>query len=81
MWSVPEAKARLSEVLRKARAGEPQVIGLQNPCVILSMEAYARLLPSPPLGRMLVESAPLGEAIPLPDRASRRLPPFASDDV
>jgi antitoxin (DNA-binding transcriptional repressor) of toxin-antitoxin stability system len=30
MWTVQEAKAKLSEVLKRAKQGEPQVIGAQD---------------------------------------------------
>jgi prevent-host-death family protein len=40
MWSVVDAKAHLSEILRLAKQGEPQVIGSQNPCVVVSLETY-----------------------------------------
>lgn len=40
MWFVADAKAQLSEVLRRARAGEPQFIGTQEPCVVISAQAY-----------------------------------------
>lgn len=42
-WSVADAKARLSEVLRLAREGRPQVIGAQNPCVVIALEEYQRI--------------------------------------
>ena len=41
-WSVADAKARLSEVLRLAREGQPQVIGTQEPCVVITLEEYQR---------------------------------------
>lgn len=53
-WSVTDAKARLSEVLRLAREGKPQVIGTQEPCVVLSMEEYERMKPKEHLGRALL---------------------------
>ena len=40
MWTVQEAKAKLSEVLKRAKAGEPQVIGAQDPCIVISMAEY-----------------------------------------
>ncbi|MGD9659614.1 MAG: type II toxin-antitoxin system prevent-host-death family antitoxin [Methylocystis sp.] len=53
-WSVADAKARLSEVLRLARAGKPQVIGAQNPCVVISMEEYERTRSKEHLGHALL---------------------------
>jgi prevent-host-death family protein len=77
MWSVQEAKARLSEVMRHARAGEPQVIGLRDPCVLLSAKQFETGRPRKHLGRWLVESAPRGTPIEQPPRSSRRGDPFS----
>jgi prevent-host-death family protein len=37
---VQEAKAKLSEVLRKAREEGPQLIGTQHACVVVPLEAW-----------------------------------------
>lgn len=61
IWSVRDAKTRLSEILRRARDGEPQVIGTQDPCVVLSMAAFVDLERKASwvhLGRWLVEHTP-----------------------
>jgi prevent-host-death family protein len=61
VWSIPDAKTRLSEILRRARTGEPQVIGTQDPCVVLSMAAFAdleRKAGRVHLGRWLVRHSP-----------------------
>jgi len=80
MWTVQEAKAKLSEVLDRARAGEAQVIGARDPCVVVSMENYKRLTQleeEPHMGKWLVENlAGLGE-IGLPSRGDDRPIPFA----
>jgi prevent-host-death family protein len=70
-WSVQDAKAQLSELLRRARRGQPQRIGTKEPCVVIS-EAEWRASQGASLGRWLVESAPRGEALELPSRKSRR---------
>jgi prevent-host-death family protein len=80
MWSVREAKAKLSHLLQRARNGEPQLIGANNPCVIISLSEYQCLKArqdEPHLGRWLVESfRGLGE-IELPSRHEDRPSPFA----
>ncbi len=80
MWTVQEAKAKLSEVLQRARKGEAQIIGTQEPCVVISMQEYKRLSAreeEPHLGKWLVENlAGLGE-IELPSRGDDRPVPFA----
>lgn len=53
-WSVMDAKARLSEVLRLAREGKPQVIGTQEPCVVISMQDWERVKSKEHLGRTLL---------------------------
>ena len=80
MWTVQEAKAKLSEVLECARGGEAQIIGARDPCVVVSMGEYERLKrrqAEPHLGKWLVENLRgLGE-IELPSRADDRPVPFA----
>jgi prevent-host-death family protein len=80
MWTVQEAKAKLSEVLERARAGEAQVIGARDPCVVVSMDDYKRLIEreeEPHMGKWLVENlSGLGE-IELPSRGDDRPVPFA----
>lgn len=74
-WSVQNAKAKLSEVLARARAGEPQRIGLEDSCVVVSEAAWAARGAS--LGAWLVDSAPKGAPLATPSRASKRGDPFA----
>ena len=73
-WTVQEAKARLSELLRRARAGTPQRIGAANdPCVLVSeAEWQAARRPRLHLGRWLVKHAPRGTALELPSRLEKR---------
>ena len=75
-WSVQDAKARLSEVLRRARGGEPQRIGLSEGCVVVSESSWAAT-GGAKLGSWLIRTAPRGEPIELPSRRSRRGDPFA----
>jgi prevent-host-death family protein len=78
-WTVVEAKARLSEILRLARAGQPQTIGTEDACVVVSATQFEQSLQSGHLGRYLIESAPRGFELELPSRSHDRGSPF--DDV
>jgi hypothetical protein len=80
VWSVTDAKAKLSEILALARAGAPQRIGLEEPCVIVSAAEFEQDRHPEPLGRFLIESAPRGVDLELPSRATHRGDPFASDE-
>ena len=77
MWSVQAAKARLSEVMRRAQQGEPQTIGTRKPCIVVSADQFAREGRQEHLGRFLIATAPRGEGIARPSRSSRRGDPFA----
>ena len=81
-WTVADAKARLSEVLRRAREEGPQRIGVRDQYVVVSAEAWdARSAAQPPLGRWLVENLPRGADLAPPDRSDppRRVP-FVDDE-
>lgn len=75
-WSVYNAKSKLSEVLARARAGEPQRIGLEDSCVVVS-EADWIARSGAALGAWLVDSAPRGAPLATASRASKRGNPFA----
>jgi hypothetical protein len=77
-WTVQDAKAHLSEILRRARAGEPQRIGIDDACVVVA-EAEWLAAQTTDLGAWLVASAPRGEPLPEVPRTSRRGDPFADD--
>jgi prevent-host-death family protein len=79
VWSVAEAKARLSEILRRAREEGPQRIGAKQPYVVLTQEEWEKLKkPEPHLGRWLIEHFKGKGELPLPDRkAPDRATPFA----
>lgn len=79
IWTVPDAKAKLSEILRLAREGKPQTIGAQDPCIVISATDFERLRPTKHLGRFLLETAPRGPEIELPSRADHRGDPFADE--
>jgi len=80
MWTVQEAKSKLSQVLQRARDGEAQIIGAQEPCVVVSMAEYDRLRTGqeePHLGRWLVENTPRIGDLELPPRGNDRPDPLA----
>lgn len=79
IWPVPEAKARLSELLRRARDGKPQIIGARDPCVVVSAAQFEEMKPKTHLGQWLVRNAPRGEELQLPSRKDSRGDPFADD--
>ena len=74
-WTVQDAKAHLSELLRRARAGEPQRIGVRGACVVVSEDVWQRRDGSG-FGAWLVGAAPPGPDLVLPPRASERADPF-----
>lgn len=78
-WSVQDAKAQLSELLRRARGGEVQRIGLSDACVLVSEAEWASRNATD-LGAWLVETAPRGSDLELPTRSSRRSDPFSDND-
>ncbi len=82
-WTVAEAKAKLSEVLRLAEEEGPQRIGLRRPFVVVPESLWREK--SPPekhLGQWLVENMPRGANLEIPDRheESHREIPFADWD-
>lgn len=82
-WTVAEAKARLSEILRLAEEEGPQQIGKRNTFVVVPKREWERrVAPKKPLGQWLVENAPRGIELELPDRKNEpeREIPFQTDD-
>lgn len=81
IWSVADAKAKLSEVLRRASKEGPQRIGTRQRYVVVPEEVWEKLQPSrPALGAWLAANLPPGEPLELPDRQEppRRIP-FADE--
>ncbi len=69
VWTVAEAKARLSEILRLAEAEGPQTIGTRRPFIVVPAEAwYAKTSPRKPLGRWLIDNMPRGIDLEIPSR-------------
>ena len=69
VWTVAEAKARLSEVLRRAEEEGPQRIGTRKSFIVVSESAWrSHISPRESLGRWLVENMPRGVDLEIPDR-------------
>lgn len=82
-WTVAEAKAKLSEVLRLAEEEGPQRIGLRRPFVVLPEREWREISPpEKPLGQWLIENMPRGTNLEIPNRhaESHREIPFADWD-
>ena len=81
-WTVAEAKAKLSEVLRLAEEEGPQRIGLRRPFIVVPERVWREK--SPPemhMGRWLIENVPRGLNWEVPrDRRSNRPVPFSDED-
>ena len=83
VWTVADAKAHLSEVLRLAESEGPQQIGTRRAFVVVPAEVWRRQSsPRKPLGRWLVDNMPRGVELELPDRLDpgREIPFVAGED-
>jgi prevent-host-death family protein len=68
VWNLQSAKAKLSEVVDKARAGEPQIILRRGSpaAAVISMDEYERLKPRTPLISFLLHSPFAGSELEIP---------------
>lgn len=77
VWTIAEAKARLSHILRCAEEEGPQRIGTRNTFVVVPEHVWEEHTePEIHLGRWLVENMPRGYDLELPDRSLDRPTPF-----
>ena len=68
-WTVAEAKARLSEILRLAEEEGPQRIGTRRSFVVVPAATWdAKTTTRKPLGQWLVENMPRGIELEMPSR-------------
>ena len=83
VWTVAEAKARLSEVLRLAEEEGPQHIGRRNTFVVVPKRLWQKQSSlRKPLGQWLVENMPRGTNLEIPSRHEpERAIPFSDGDV
>ncbi len=80
VWTVAEAKAKLSEILRLAEEEGPQRIGTRKSIVVVPASLWEeKTQPRKPLGQWLVENTPRGTNLEVPDRRSSRKIPFVED--
>ena len=81
VWTVAEAKARLSEVLRRADDEGPQRIGTRKAFVVVPARAWdERTEPQPSLGQWLIANGPGVGPLELPPRDARHERPGPFDD-
>ena len=77
VWSITEAKARLSEILRLVEEEGPQQIGLKNTFVIVSRKDWNPSKP-PPLSfaEGIMKLMPRGTNLEIPkdDEGERKIP-------
>ena len=83
VWTVAEAKARLSEVLRLSEEEGPQQIGKRRGFVVVPAAVWdAAVSRRPSLGDWLVDNMPRGVGLDPPrERKSARAVPFATRDA
>ena len=82
-WTVAQAKARLSEILRLAEEEGPQRIGVRSRFVVVPEHMWRdREQPERiPMGQWIIQNWPRGIELELPDRRDpEREIPFAQFD-
>ncbi len=81
IWTVAEAKASLSEILRLAEEEGPQRIGVRRPFVVVPEHVWQTHTPErKSLGKWLVENTPRGVELSIPSRRGSGLRiPFTSE--
>ena len=70
VWTIPEAKAKLSEILRLAETEGPQRIGARKSFIVVPADIWEKQnTQSEHLGRWMIENLP-GTNFPIPERTS-----------
>lgn len=81
VWTVADAKTRLSEVLRRSEEEGPQLIGTRKEFVIVPARVwYEKNQPQQPLGQWLIENMPRLGGIEVPSRQEERERPVPFGD-
>jgi len=84
VWTVAEAKAKLSEILMLAETEGPQRIGVRKSFILVPAKLWqARESPKKPMGQWLLENMPRGTNLPVPDRREpgREIPFIDENDL
>ncbi len=83
VWTVAEAKAKLSEILMLAETEGPQCIGVRRSFILLPAKLWQnKKPPRKPMGQWLIENMPRGIDIEIPERHEpEREIPFIGDDT
>ena len=83
VWTIAQAKARLSEVLRLAEEEGPQHIGKRRHFVVVpASDWYAKNNPRQPMGQWLIDNMPRGtNLVSHTDKKSERQVPFAVSET
>lgn len=83
VWTVAEAKAKLSEILRLAETEGPQCIGVRKSFILVPSRLWQTKKPSrKPMGQWLIENMPRGIDIEIPERREpEREIPFVGDNA
>lgn len=83
VWTIAEAKAKLSEILRLAETEGPQRIGVRKSFILVPEKLWeTREPPKKHMGKWLLENMPRGIELEIPDRReSEREIPFIEDDT
>lgn len=82
VWTVTEAKARLSELLRLVEEEGPQQIGRRKTFVVVpATDWYVKELPRKPMGQWLVDNMPRGVNLDISGtrQSGREIPFIASE--
>ncbi len=80
LWTVAEAKAKLSEIFRLAEEEGPQHIGTKRRFIVVP-ERLWQVQERQHMGHWLVENMPRGANLEIPaDRKSRREIPFINPE-
>lgn len=83
VWTVAEAKAKLSEILKLAEMEGPQRIGVRRSFVLVPAKLWqSKKTPKKPMGQWLIENMPRGTDIEIPERHEpEREIAFIGDDT